>query len=62
MDLFQRVNQVFCIYVTTQYLYLVSKKNLESSNTSRVDSLDRFRITVFDKVKPYRCLLKGGYN
>ena len=31
------------------------------SNTSHVDSLDRFRRSVVDKVKLYICILQKGY-
>ena len=38
----------------------IREKCLGLSNTSHVDSLDRFIITFADKVNTYMCLLKQG--
>ena len=39
-----------------------SKKCLGFSNTSHVESLDKFRRSVVDKVKTDICILKQGYH
>ena len=50
-----------CTSVTTQLLNLILEKiNWGFSNTSHVDSLDRFRISVVDEVKTDICILRKG--
>ena len=38
------------------------RKFIGLSNTSHVDSIDRFRRSVSDKVKPDVCILQQGYD
>ena len=41
---------------------LIREKFIGFSNTYCVDSLDRFRRSVVDKVKKYICILQKGYH
>ena len=40
----------------------IIEKSIGFLNTSHVDSLDRLRISIVDKVKPYICILQKVYH
>ena len=43
-------------------IFGMKEKHLGLSNSSYIESLERFRVTVVDNVKTDICLLKEGYH
>ena len=44
------------------FTFVIIESCIGFSNTSRVDSLDRFRISVVDKVKTDICILQKDFD
>ena len=63
MYLVQIMNQVICIYANQSIVtFGIREKFIGFSNTSRVDSLYRFRRPVFGNFKSDICILQKGCN